>query len=305
MLLTAQVDAEVEDPTPLDLYRFGTVAMVMRSMRLPDGRVKVLVQGLARVRVEEFEERDTRDGPPVTPLPATTSPAWSVEIEAVMRAVRSRVEELLALKNLPPEVLAVTSNVQEPGRLADLVASNLKLRLEDAQEILEIADPLARLRRVDALLRRSSKSPRCRRRSSRRRRRRSRAGIASSSCASSCARSRASSAKSIRASRRSTSTARRSAIGDARRRPSPRRCASSSASSACIPDGPEAQVVRGYLEWMTELPWSQTSPERLDLANARAILDVDHAHLEAIKDRILEALGVRKLRPDSKGPILC
>ena len=71
------------------------------------------------------------------------------------------------------------------------------------------------------------------------------------------------------------------------------------------PDGPEAQVVRGYLEWMAELPWSTASPERLDLVNARAILDTDHAHLDGIKDRILEALGVRKLRPDSKGPILC
>ena len=71
------------------------------------------------------------------------------------------------------------------------------------------------------------------------------------------------------------------------------------------PDGPEAQVVRGYLEWMAELPWSVASPERLDLVHARAILDTDHAHLDGIKDRILEALGVRKLRPDSKGPILC
>ncbi|MCU0668524.1 MAG: LON peptidase substrate-binding domain-containing protein, partial [Myxococcota bacterium] len=108
VLLAAQVDPETEDPGPLELYRTGTVAMVMRSMRLPDGRVKVLVQGLARVEVEEYEEREAATWSRVRPAPADCEPAWSVEIEAVMRAVRSRVEELLALKNLPPEVLAVT-----------------------------------------------------------------------------------------------------------------------------------------------------------------------------------------------------
>src|SRR5690606_36707435 len=71
------------------------------------------------------------------------------------------------------------------------------------------------------------------------------------------------------------------------------------------PDGPDAQVLRGYLDWMVELPWSTSSPDRLDLAQARAILDADHAHLTRIKDRILEHLGVRKLRPDAQGPILC
>src|SRR5690606_9003941 len=156
VLLVAQRDADLEDPDPDDLHAFGTVAMVMRSMRLPDGRVKALVQGLSRAAVESYTETD-----PSCPIRARVrvveadrEPPWSVEIEAVMRAVRARVEELLALKNLPPEVLAVAQNVQEPGRLADLVASNLKLRLEDAQEVLAIRDPLARLRRVDALLRR-------------------------------------------------------------------------------------------------------------------------------------------------------
>jgi ATP-dependent Lon protease len=305
VLLAAQVDPETEDPGPLELYRTGTVAMVMRSMRLPDGRVKVLVQGLARVEVEEYEEREAATWSRVRPAPADCEPAWSVEIEAVMRAVRSRVEELLALKNLPPEVLAVTANVQEPGRLADLVASNLKLRMEDAQEILEIQDPIARLRRVDSLLRRELEvsamqaeiqsqakeeiSRGHREQYLREQLRAIQAELGETD-------PRYEELEEYRAKLRQAALppeAENEAMRQLQR------------LERMHPDGPEAQVVRGYLEWMTELPWSATSPERLDLANARAILDADHAHLEGIKDRILESLGVRKLRPDAKGPILC
>ena len=305
VLLAAQVDPETEDPGPLELYRTGTVAMVMRSMRLPDGRVKVLVQGLARVEVDEYEEREAATWSRVHPAAADLEPAWSVEIEAVMRAVRSRVEELLALKNLPPEVLAVTANVQEPGRLADLVASNLKLRMEDAQEILEIQDPIARLRRVDSLLRRELEVSAMQ------------AEIQSQAKEEI---SRGHREQYLREQLRAI----QAELGEtdpryeeleeyrAKLRQAelpPEAEAEATRQLARLermhPDGPEAQVVRGYLDWMTELPWSVASPERLDLANARAILDADHAHLEGIKDRILESLGVRKLRPDSKGPILC
>ncbi|RIL06301.1 MAG: endopeptidase La [Proteobacteria bacterium] len=305
VLLTAQVDPENEDPSALDLYRHGTVAMVMRSMRLPDGRVKVLVQGLARALVTEFEERDSATWARVEPAPADVEPHWSVEIEAVMRAVRSRVEELLALKNLPPEVLAVTANVQEPGRLADLVASNLKLRLEDAQEILEIEDPVARLRRVDALLRRELEVTAMQ------------AEIQSQAKEEI---TRGHREQFLREQLRAIQAElgevdpRFEELDDYRAKIRHAELPAEAEAEALRqlarlermhPDGPEAQVVRGYLEWMVELPWSVASPERLDLVHARAILDQDHAHLDRIKDRILESLGVRKLRPDSKGPILC
>jgi ATP-dependent Lon protease len=305
VLLAAQVDPETEDPGPLELYRTGTVAMVMRSMRLPDGRVKVLVQGLARVEVDEYEERESATWSRVRPAPADLEPAWSVEIEAVMRAVRSRVEELLALKNLPPEVLAVTANVQEPGRLADLVASNLKLRIEDAQEILEIQDPIARLRRVDSLLRRELEVSAMQ------------AEIQSQAKEEI---SRGHREQYLREQLRAIQAElgetdpRYEELEEYRAKLRQAELPPEAETEAMRqlqrlermhPDGPEAQVVRGYLEWMTELPWSTASPERLDLVNARAILDADHAHLDGIKDRILESLGVRKLRPDSKGPILC
>jgi ATP-dependent Lon protease len=150
----AQRNPEIEEPGPDDLYRVGTVAMVMRTLRLPDGRVKALVQGLTKARIDSFVDQEPSSWGRVSPLPADEDHDWCVEAEALMRTVRGRVEELLPLKNLPPEVISVTANVEEPGRLADLVASHLRLRLPDAQEVLEAIEPLARLRKVDAILRR-------------------------------------------------------------------------------------------------------------------------------------------------------
>ena len=305
VLLVAQRDADLEEPEADDLHGFGTVAMVMRSMRLPDGRVKVLVQGVARAVVEAYSDQDLAIRARVRPVADSRGPEWSVELEALMRAVRSRVEELLGLKNLPPEVLSVAANVQEPGRLADVVASNLKLRLSDAQEILEIRDPLARLRRVDAFLRRELEVT---------------AVQAEIQSQAKEELSRGHREQFLREQLRQI----QAELGDV----DPRgeeldeyreklRMANLPAEAEAEalrqlarlermhPDGPEAQVVRGYLDWVVELPWSVASPERLDLAQARAILDADHAHLDRIKERILEHLGVRKLRPDSRGPILC
>ena len=305
VLLVAQRDAELEEPEADDLHGFGTVAMVMRSMRLPDGRVKVLVQGVARAVVEAYSDQDLAIRARVRPVADTRGPEWSVELEALMRAVRSRVEELLALKNLPPEVLSVAANVQEPGRLADVVASNLKLRLADAQEILEIRDPIGRLRRVDALLRRELEVT---------------AVQAEIQSQAKEELSRGHREQFLREQLRQI----QAELGDSDPRGEeldeyreklrianlpPEAEAEALRQLARLermhPDGPEAQVVRSYLDWVVELPWSIASPERLDLPQARAILDADHAHLDRIKERILEHLGVRKLRPDSRGPILC
>merc|ERR1711969_167569 len=119
-----------------------------------DGRVKVLVQGLAKARIDSFLEHERSRWVRVSELPADAESSWSVETEALMRTVRGHVEELLPLRNLPPEVMSVTANVHDAGRLADIVASHLRLRSAEAQELLETIDPLVRLRHIDALLRR-------------------------------------------------------------------------------------------------------------------------------------------------------
>lgn len=120
LLLVSQRDASQSEPEPDDLYRVGTVAMVLRSMHLSDGRVKVLLQCLRKVRIDSFIEHEGSNWVNVTPVDHDGDSSWTAEGEAIVRAVRSRVEELLPLKNLPPEVLAVTTGVERPGRLADL-----------------------------------------------------------------------------------------------------------------------------------------------------------------------------------------
>ena len=305
VLLVAQRDPEIEDPEPDDLHPVGTVAMVMRILRMADGRMKVLVQGLAKARVEAFVEEERAAWARIRPLPSDEATDWSVEAEALIRTVRGRLEELLPLKNLPPEVLSITANVHEPGRLADLVAANLKLRPPEAQEVLEIVDPLARLRRIDAILRReldvttvqAEIQSQARHEMTRGQReaflreqlRAIQAELGESD-------PRLEEAEEYRVKVEEAGMPEEALVEALRQ---VRRL------ERMHPDGPEAHVVRTYLDCMVELPWSQESPDRLDLSNAKAILDHDHAHLTGIKDRILEHLGVRKLRADSRGPILC
>jgi ATP-dependent Lon protease len=305
LCLVAQRDPDLEEPGPEDLYRVGTIAMVMRTLRLADGRVKALVQGLSRAEVRSFVENEPAPWVRVRACESLAEPEWSVESEALVRALRGRVEELLPLKNLPPEVLTVTSHVREPGRLADLVASHLRLRLSDAQEILETQDPLARLRRVDALLRREldvtavqaeiqSQAKEEMSRSQREHFLREQLRAIQSELGESDPRT--DEAEDYRVKIEDAAIpgdAHAEAMRQLRR------------LERMHPDGPEAQVVRGYLDWLIDLPWHKSSPDVLDLVAARAILDADHAHLAGIKDRILEFLGVRKLRADSRGPILC
>ena len=154
ILLVAQRDPENTEPDSDDLHSVGTAALILRSVRIPDGRLKVLVQGLCRARIDSFIDSEPTRWVRTAPVAGDEEAEWSVEGEALVRAVRGRVEELLPLKNLPPEVLSIMLHVEKPGRLADLVASNLRLRLSEAQEVLEVRDSLARLRRVDTLLRR-------------------------------------------------------------------------------------------------------------------------------------------------------
>ncbi len=305
VLLVAQRDPDTEEPEPDDLYPVGTVAMIMRSMRMPDARIKILIQGLARAEIENFSKGEGPLWAQVQTIQTPPEPNWSVEVEAMMRAVKTRVEELLGLKNLPPEVLSVTSNVQEPGRLADLVASNLKLRLGDAQEILETRDPLMRLRRVDTLLRRELEVAAMQVEIQTQAKEELTRGQRETYLREQL---RAIQGELGEVDQRFEEVEEyRAKIEDAQLAPEAETEAMRQLGrlERMHPDGPEAQVVRGYLDWMCELPWSVSSEDRLDLHNAQTILDEDHAYLDKIKERILEYLGVRKLRPDSRGPILC
>ncbi|MBA3600699.1 MAG: LON peptidase substrate-binding domain-containing protein, partial [Acidobacteria bacterium] len=153
ILLVSQKDLDKEEPTQEDLYRVGTVAVIMRMLKLPDGRIRILIQGLSRARVESVVTGDDFVKASIVPIPEPLPPINSLEVEALVRNVRSLMERAANLgKNISPEVLAIIANLDDAGRLADLSASNLELRVEDAQSVLDIFDPILRLRRVNDLL---------------------------------------------------------------------------------------------------------------------------------------------------------
>ena len=306
LLLVAQRDPEETRPEPEDLYAIGTVVTVTGSSRLPDGRLKILVQGVAKARIESVIDQDgTLWVRSVALVDQENDQDWSVEAEALMRCVRSHVEQLLPLKNLPPEVLSVTAHIDQAGRLADTIASSLSLKNSEAQEVLEISDSLVRLRRVDALIRRELE--------------------VSSVQAEIQTQARDEISRSQRENfLREQLRAIQNELGETDVRGDEFEELRVKIEAAGMPpetheesvrqlqrlermhpDGPEAQVVRNYLDWMVSLPWSHTSSDRLDIMEARNVLDTDHAHLDRCKDRILEFLSVRKLRADTRGPILC
>src|SRR6266550_2608789 len=153
ILLASQRDLDKEEPATEDLYRVGTAAVIMRMLKLPDGRIRILVQGLARATLDSVETAGHHIRARVKVMQEVLPPERSLEVEALVRNVRASMEKAINLgKNISPEVMAIIANLDDAGRLADLSASNLELKVEDAQSVLNIADTTARLRRVNELL---------------------------------------------------------------------------------------------------------------------------------------------------------
>src|SRR5438093_11164563 len=153
ILLACQKDLDKEEPQQDDLYKVGTVAVIMRMLKLPDGRIRILVQGISRAQVESVDVSGESLHARVQPMQEIMAPERSLEVEALMRNVRASMEKAANLgKSISPEVMAIVANLDDAGRLSDLSASNLELKVEDAQSVLEIADTTARLRRVNELL---------------------------------------------------------------------------------------------------------------------------------------------------------
>src|SRR6266542_5096646 len=149
ILLTCQKDLDKEEPQQDDLYQVGTVAVIMRMLKLPDGRIRILVQGVSRAQVEAVNAAGECLHTQLRVMPEVLAPERSLEVEALMRNVRASMEKAASLgKNISPEVMAIIANLDDAGRLADLSASNLELKVDDAQSVLEIPDTTERLRRV-------------------------------------------------------------------------------------------------------------------------------------------------------------
>src|SRR5881275_3117157 len=143
IMLTAQKDFQNEDPGEDDLYRTGTVAIIMRMLKLPDGRIRILVQGLSRARIDYFIQTAPFFKAKITRIEEPVTKDRSLEIEALIRAVKQNLDRAVGLgKNISPEVMVIAANLDDPARLTDLAASNLDLKLEEAQQILETMDPV-------------------------------------------------------------------------------------------------------------------------------------------------------------------
>jgi ATP-dependent Lon protease len=305
VFLATQKDPSVEDPGPEDLYRTGTVAMIMRMLKLPDGRLKILIQGVMKGKIAEFIEARPAVRVRIDRIVETPMKEGTLEVEALMRASREKIEKILSLKNMPVEILMVTENINNPGVLADLVASNLRLKIEEAQGVLEEEDPVARLTLVNNLLSRELQ------------------------LAEMQARIQNQAKEEMSKSQREyflreQMKAIRQELGDIdgkseeiddlrgriRNAGMPEEVEKEAEKQlrrldGMHPDSAESSVVRTYLDWMVELPWKKETKDNIHIAKARKILDEDHHDLEKVKERILEYLSVRKLKDRMKGPILC
>ena len=307
ILLAAQKKQEEEDPGPGDIYDVGTVALIMRMLKLPDGRIRVLVQGIGRARITSFEE-----GHPhlQARIQAVTEPEAAdkgkLEVEALMRNVKAALEKSTNLgKPISPEVIVIATNMEEPGRLADLTASNLDLKVEGAQEILEALDPVDRLRRVHELMAKELEV------------------LTMQQEISSQAKG-----EMDRSQRefflRQQMKAIQTELGEGNELGEEIAGLREKAGKAKMPkpvleeverqlkklermhpDSAETATLRNWLDWMVTLPWGRSTKDNLELVEAQKILDEDHYGLEKVKERIVEYLAVRKLKDKMKGPLLC
>jgi len=306
LLLATQKDQTMESPEPEDIYPIGTVSLILRMLKLPDGRLKILVQGKAKAAVEEFTQVRPFFQVSLKVIPETHVEKISPTTEALMRNAREMSEKILTLKGLmSPDLLAILDSIEDPGHLADLIAANLRLKIEEAQAVLEETDPIQSLIKVNDFLRKelevSSLQAKIQSQAREEIDRTQREYFLR---------------EQLRAIKKELGDLDEAAkeMEDYRTKITQARMPKQAEEEALKqlsrleqmhPDAAEASVVRTYLDWLVEVPWSKSTRDKLDVKEAKAILDADHYDLEKVKDRILEYLSVRKLQKKMKGPILC
>jgi len=308
ILLVAQRDAEKEDPGIDEILKVGTVAMIMRMLKMPDGRVKVLVQGLSRARVLGIERRDPYFEARISEVHEAEAVVSAIEVEALIRSVKDLVSKSVTLgKQIPPDVVVIVNNLDHPGRLADLVASHLELKTEQAQEVLELFDSIQRLKKVSELLSKELELLEVQQRIQGQAREemdkthrdyylREQMKAIQKELGESDDRG-----QEVRELEQKIQKAKMPAGVESEAK------AQLGRLSRMHPDAAEASVIRTYLDWLIELPWSRHTTDKLSIKQASKILNEDHYDLEKVKERILEYLAVRKLKKKKKmkGPILC
>ncbi|MGG4141588.1 endopeptidase La [Paenibacillus algorifonticola] len=304
ILLCSQSEVNIEEPTEEDIYRIGTIAKVRQMLKLPNGTIRVLVEGVLRAEImdylptEEFYEVMVKE----FPEEETTDP----EVDALMRSVLSQFEHYTSLsKKITPETHAAVSDIDDPGRLADVITSHLSLKIKDKQDILETIDVRQRLERLLDILNNEREVLELERKISQRVK------------------------KQMEKTQkeyylREQMKAIQKELGEKEGRAGEVEELRSQLEQAGVPDqvkekiekeidrlekmpttSAEGGVIRNYIDWLLSLPWSKETEDDLSLSKAEDILNQDHYGLEKPKERVLEYLAVQQLVKKLKGPILC
>ena len=306
LLLVTQKDPSIENPQPDDIFVVGTVGRILRMLKLPDGRVKALVQGVAKARIIKYVRKRSVYRVSIETITEIPVEETNLETEALMRNVREQSEKILTLRGeLTSDVTGILDSIDDPGKLADLVASNLRLKIEESQTLLELIDPLERLRKVNDLLSRELELS-------------SVQAKIQSDVKDEISKSQRDYflREQVRAIHRELGEFDEKAqeLEDYKKKIKRVRMLKVAEKEALRqlkrleqmhPDAAESSVVRTYLDWLIDMPWSKSTQDGINIKNAKKALDSDHYGLEKIKDRVLEYLSVRKLNPKMKGPILC
>jgi ATP-dependent Lon protease len=304
ILLVAQKNAAQDDPTPDDIYRVGTLSTVLQLLKLPDGTVKVLVEGGTRARITGFTDNPTffeasadvvseDDGEPR-------------ELEALSRSVISQFEQYIKLnKKIPPEVLVSINQIDDPAKLADTVASHLQLKISEKQELLEIETTSERLEKVYACMEAEigvlQVEKKIRNRVKRQMEKTQREyylneqlkAIQKELGEGEDGRDEAAELEERITKTRLSKEAHEKAMGELKK------------LRSMSPMSAEATVVRNYLDWILTIPWKKRSKVKKDIRLAEKVLDTDHYGLDKVKERIIEYLAVQQRTQKVKGPILC
>ena len=304
ILLVAQVDAGQDNPTVEEIYRVGTVATILQLLKLPDGTVKVLVEGGQRARIDEFEEGETYLSASITML--DSGPEDGREIEALTRSLLAHFEQYVKLnKKTPPEILASLSGIDDAARLADTIAAHLAVKIEQKQAILEIHDTRERLEHLVARIEEEidllQVEKRIRGRVKRQMEKSQREYYLNEQM------------KAIQkelgdmdeSPNEIEDLAKRIESAGMSKEARGKATAELNKLKMMSPMSAEATVVRNYVDWLVNVPWKKRTRIGRDLRKAEAILEADHYGLEKVKERIVEYLAVQTRVKKLKGPILC
>jgi ATP-dependent Lon protease len=304
LAMVASKDPENDAPGPDDLYDVGVAGSVARMMKVPDGTLRILVQGAERIRIESYVSEQPYLVARIEPMPDVLD--RSTELEALTRNVQSTFTQIIeAIPYLPEELQLAVANIDDPSALSHLIAGALRISTEEKQELLETVDVTRRLRRLSEILTRELEV------------------VQLGSKIQSQVESEIDKGQREYFLRQQLKAIQdelgegdeqQAEINELRERIEAAGLPEEAQKSAerelsrlekLPPVAAEYGVIRTYLEWLVDLPWSDQTEDNLDIAHAREVLDEDHYDLEEVKDRILEYLAVRKLNPESPGPILC